>query len=113
MGSLITHRFTFACEFHGNWIFELAVYLLVEIKSFLKTRALTKDLAGAFLVGIEVWFGDLLLKCIELSPLAVDVKETSHFLTARFKLSESFDEFFVHDGSPSPQSQLREQQLTR
>ena len=74
---LITHRFTFACEFHKSLkIFELAVYLLVEIKSFLKTRALTKDLAGAFLVGIEVWFGDLLLKCIELSPLAVDVKET-------------------------------------
>ena len=75
---LIADRFALTREFHESFkIFELAGYLAAEIDGFLQTRALAQDLAGAFLVGIEVGFGDLLLEFSQLPLLALDVKETS------------------------------------
>ena len=75
---LIADRLALTRKFHKSLqVFELAGYLAAEIERFLQTGALAQDLAGTFLVGIEVGFGDLLLEFIELSLLAVDVKETS------------------------------------
>ena len=75
---LVSNRFALTSEFHESFeICKLAGYLAVKIQGFLKTGALAQDLAGAFLIGVEVWFGNLLLEFIELSLLGLNVKETS------------------------------------
>jgi hypothetical protein len=52
-------------------------YLAVNGETFLEAGTLLQDFAGAVLVGPEVGFGDLSLKLIEQTLLAVRVKETS------------------------------------
>jgi len=42
-----------------------------------EARALLQDFAGAILIGPEVGFGNLFLQLIELTLLALRVKETS------------------------------------
>jgi hypothetical protein len=75
---LVAYGFAFAGEFHQRFtVFELCGYLAAEIERLLKAGTLTEDLAGAFLVGIEVGFGNLLLYLIQLTLLCIQVKETS------------------------------------
>jgi len=59
-------------------------YLAVNGETFLEAGTLLQDFAGAVLVGPEVGFGDLSLKLIEETLLAVRVKETSARLRFEF-----------------------------
>jgi hypothetical protein len=52
-------------------------YLAVELEDFFEAGALLKQFAGAFLVGPEVGFGNLLLELVKLGLFGAAVKETS------------------------------------
>jgi hypothetical protein len=52
-------------------------YLAIEFETFFEAGALLIDLAGAILVGPEIWFCNLLLQFIEQTLLGAGVKETS------------------------------------
>jgi hypothetical protein len=58
-------------------IIELPRYLTIEFETFFEAGALLKDLAGAFLIGPEIGFRDLLLQLVELMLFRAGVKETS------------------------------------
>jgi hypothetical protein len=55
----------------------LSGYLAIELQAFFEAGALLEDLAGAFLVGPEVGFGNLLLELVKLGLFGAAVKETS------------------------------------
>jgi hypothetical protein len=50
---------------------------MIEFDAFLEAGTLLIDFAGAFLIGPEIGFVDLLLQFIELALLSFSVKETS------------------------------------
>jgi hypothetical protein len=77
-GQIVAYGLTLAGKlYHCLKVIELLGYLTIEFEALLKTGALLKDLAGAFLIGVEVGFGKLFLKLIELTLLRAGVKETS------------------------------------
>ena len=74
----VADRFSLASELNECFeISKLAGYLAADVESFLQAGALTQDLAGAVLVGIEVGFSGLFLQLVKLALPGVDVKETS------------------------------------
>jgi hypothetical protein len=58
-------------------VIDALAYLAVEFEALFKPGALLQDSTGAFLIGPEIRFRDLLLQLFELPLLAAAVKETS------------------------------------
>ena len=77
-GKIVENRLPFARQFLKSLhVFELAPYFTIEFESFFEAGALLQKLAGAFLIGPEVGFRDLLQQLVQLALLGIGVKETS------------------------------------
>jgi len=75
---IIDHRLAFSSKLdQGLHVIQASAYIVIEFEALFKAGALLKDFAGAFLVGPEIGFRDLLLQLVELILFRAGVKEAS------------------------------------
>ena len=75
---IIDHRLAFPSKLdEGLYVIQASGYIVIEFEALFEAGALLIDFAGAFLVGPEIGFRDLLLQLVELMLFRAGVKETS------------------------------------
>jgi hypothetical protein len=75
---IIDHRLTFSSKLdEGLYVIQASIYIVIEFEALFEAGALLIDFAGAFLIGPEIGFRDLLLQLVELTLFRAGVKETS------------------------------------